>query len=149
MLHFSFVQSIPHLLCTSFHTYISCLFYRSISLCYFCPVGSINFFTIMDLLSAASSVAASPSSPSSSYSFGSIDTPSERSAGSPRNDAEDLIDLAIENRIARINQYGCDNVGEDESFFVADLGEICRQHQRWTRNLPGVQPFYGNPFSHH
>ncbi|KAL8949754.1 MAG: hypothetical protein Q9222_004170 [Ikaeria aurantiellina] len=30
---------------------------------------------------------------------------------------------------------------QDEPFFVADLGEIYRQHQRWERRLPNVRPF--------
>jgi len=31
----------------------------------------------------------------------------------------------------------------DNAFFVADLGEIYRQHFRWKTNLPRVEPFYG------
>ncbi|CAG8582644.1 14821_t:CDS:2 [Funneliformis mosseae] len=30
----------------------------------------------------------------------------------------------------------------DNAFFVADLGEIYRQHLRWKTNLPRVEPFY-------
>lgn len=32
---------------------------------------------------------------------------------------------------------------QEESFYVADLGEIYRQHRRWERNLEQVKPFYG------
>ena len=32
---------------------------------------------------------------------------------------------------------------EEQSFFMADLGEIYRQHRRWERNLKKVKPFYG------
>lgn len=31
----------------------------------------------------------------------------------------------------------------EKAFFVADLSEVYNQHQRWTRCLPQVQPFYG------
>ncbi|GIC90465.1 type III PLP-dependent enzyme [Aspergillus udagawae] len=31
----------------------------------------------------------------------------------------------------------------DEPFFVADLGQVIRQHRRWRVNLPNVHPFYG------
>ena len=38
-----------------------------------------------------------------------------------------------------------DGLGDenDDSFFMADLGEIYRQHGRWKRCLPRVMPFYG------
>lgn len=32
---------------------------------------------------------------------------------------------------------------EEQSFFMADLGEMYRQHRRWERNLEKVKPFYG------
>lgn len=32
---------------------------------------------------------------------------------------------------------------DDRPFLVADLGDVTRQHQRWTRNLPAFKPFYG------
>lgn len=54
---------------------------------------------------------------------------------------EELIDLAIESNISRINKRGA--VGGDESFFIADLGQIARQHKRWKQNLPNVRPYYG------
>ena len=31
----------------------------------------------------------------------------------------------------------------NDAFFVADLGEIYRQHLRWKTQLPRVEPFYG------
>jgi ornithine decarboxylase len=54
---------------------------------------------------------------------------------------DELVDLAIEGNIARIAKRSL--VGGDESFFVADLGQLIRQHRRWTQNLPGIQPYYG------
>lgn len=31
----------------------------------------------------------------------------------------------------------------EQAFFVADLGQVYRQHQRWKSCLPEIQPFYG------
>ena len=33
---------------------------------------------------------------------------------------------------------------EEDAFFVSDLGEILRQHRRWIKNLPRIEPFYGS-----
>ena len=32
---------------------------------------------------------------------------------------------------------------EEQSFFMADLGEVYRQHRRWEKSLGKVKPFYG------
>ena len=32
---------------------------------------------------------------------------------------------------------------QENAFFVADLGEVVRQHIRWKALLPRIQPFYG------
>ncbi|CAG8899886.1 unnamed protein product [Penicillium egyptiacum] len=53
---------------------------------------------------------------------------------------DELVDLAIESHIARIVKSSL--VGGDESFFIADLGQIIRQHGRWTQNMPGIRPYY-------
>lgn len=52
-----------------------------------------------------------------------------------------LVDLAIERQIAHITKRAV--LGGDESFFVADLGQVTQQHRRWLKCLPGVQPYYG------
>ncbi|KXG49824.1 Ornithine decarboxylase [Penicillium griseofulvum] len=52
---------------------------------------------------------------------------------------DELVDLAIESHIARIVKRP---LGGDESFFVADLGQILRQHRRWTQNMRGIRPYY-------
>ena len=31
----------------------------------------------------------------------------------------------------------------EQAFFVADLGQVYRQHQRWRSCLPEIKPFYG------
>ncbi|KAF3016078.1 hypothetical protein E8E15_006789 [Penicillium rubens] len=53
---------------------------------------------------------------------------------------DELVDLAIESHIARIVKRSL--VGGDESFFIADLGQIIRQHRRWTQSVPGIRPHY-------
>lgn len=50
---------------------------------------------------------------------------------------EELVDLAIESHVARVVKQSL-VVDGDESFFVSDLGQVTRQHRRWTQNLPGV-----------
>ena len=56
--------------------------------------------------------------------------------------AQSLISRALQKHIEGINPDECEAGGED-AFFVADLGEIYRQHMRWKVNLPRVEPFYG------
>jgi ornithine decarboxylase len=34
----------------------------------------------------------------------------------------------------------------ERAFFVADLGVVYEQHQRWKQCLPDIQPFYGGLF---
>ncbi|KAH7318202.1 pyridoxal-dependent decarboxylase [Stachybotrys elegans] len=52
-----------------------------------------------------------------------------------------LIGEALHQRVAAIDHEMCDP-GEEDTFFVADLGEVYRQHLRWKKNLPRVKPFY-------
>ncbi|KZV90858.1 hypothetical protein EXIGLDRAFT_109488 [Exidia glandulosa HHB12029] len=52
-------------------------------------------------------------------------------------------DLHMNNGIISANHAG--STGEEDSekaFFVADLSQVWRQHQRWKRALPDVEPFY-------
>ena len=51
---------------------------------------------------------------------------------------------ALKRRIEDIDTDGC-NPGEEDAFFVADLGEVYRQHVRWKMNLKRVKPHYGTP----
>lgn len=57
--------------------------------------------------------------------------------------AQQLIAAALKERINNIALDDCD-AGAEDAFFVADMGEIYRQHMRWKKNLPRVEPFYGN-----
>lgn len=55
---------------------------------------------------------------------------------------DQLAPFVIQARVAMLN-HDAGRVEDDEPFFVADLGQVHRQHQRWTQHLPAVQPFYG------
>jgi ornithine decarboxylase len=61
--------------------------------------------------------------------------------GNRPNSAKQLIGDALRERVENINHEFCEP-GEEDTFFVADLGEVYRQHLRWKRNLPRVKPFY-------
>jgi hypothetical protein len=56
--------------------------------------------------------------------------------------AQSMIAHALQSHIESIDPDVCEAGGED-AFFVADLGEIYRQHMRWKVNLPRIEPFYG------
>jgi ornithine decarboxylase len=53
-----------------------------------------------------------------------------------------LIGAALSQRIDEIDHEVC-HPGDEDTFFVADLGEVYRQHLRWKQTLPRVKPFYG------
>lgn len=53
-----------------------------------------------------------------------------------------LINKVLKEQIARIDHDSCEP-GEEDAFYVADLGEVYRQHLRWKLNLARVKPFYG------
>jgi len=55
---------------------------------------------------------------------------------------DELATFVIQARLDLLDDES-GRVEDDEPFFVADLGQVYKQHQRWTRNLPAVQPFYG------
>lgn len=53
-----------------------------------------------------------------------------------------LIGEALHRRVEAIDHEMCEP-GDEDTFFVADLGDVYRQHIRWKKNLPRVRPFYG------
>lgn len=55
--------------------------------------------------------------------------------------AKELIGTALQDHIRGVNPHECED-GADDAFFVADLGEVYRQHMRWKKNLPRVTPHY-------
>ena len=44
-----------------------------------------------------------------------------------------LIQKVLKEQVARINVDTCEP-GEEDAFYVADLGEVYRQHLRWKMN---------------
>jgi len=56
--------------------------------------------------------------------------------------ARDLVFEILKKRVQSINVDEC-RAGEEDAFYVADMGEIYRQHLRWKMNLGRVKPFYG------
>lgn len=59
-------------------------------------------------------------------------------------DPKQLIGNALRKRVESIDHELCEP-GDEDTFFVADLGDVYRQHIRWKKNLPRVKPFYGKP----
>lgn len=53
-----------------------------------------------------------------------------------------LVQKVLKEQVARIDTDTCEP-GEEDAFYVADLGEVYRQHMRWKLNLARVKPFYG------
>ena len=58
-----------------------------------------------------------------------------------------LIGDALKQRVETIDHESCE-AGEEDAFFVADLGDVYRQHMRFKKNLPRVRPFYGKLSTH-
>ena len=52
-----------------------------------------------------------------------------------------MVGAALQKHIRNINPHECE-VGAEDAFFVADLGEVFRQHLRWKAHLPRVTPHY-------
>ncbi|KAL9605173.1 MAG: hypothetical protein Q9219_000107 [cf. Caloplaca sp. 3 TL-2023] len=56
-------------------------------------------------------------------------------------DGKILVQDALKGRVQEIDTDGC-SPGEEDAFFVADMGEVYRQHLRWKLNLKRVKPHY-------
>lgn len=56
--------------------------------------------------------------------------------------AKNLVLDVLKKRAAEVDVDRC-GPGEEDAFYVADMGEIYRQHIRWKMNLGRVKPFYG------
>ncbi|KAM4066476.1 pyridoxal-dependent decarboxylase, pyridoxal binding domain-containing protein [Hirsutella rhossiliensis] len=56
-------------------------------------------------------------------------------------DAKQLIGDALHQRVVAVDHEVCEP-GDEDTFYVADLGDVYRQHLRWKKNLPRVKPFY-------
>lgn len=55
---------------------------------------------------------------------------------------ERLVAEALQKHVEAVDHDTC-AAGDEDAFFVADLGEVYRQHLRWKRNLKRVKPHYG------
>ncbi|KAI9718325.1 MAG: Ornithine decarboxylase [Chrysothrix sp. TS-e1954] len=55
--------------------------------------------------------------------------------------ARRLVEDALRSKVAVVDGDTCE-ADEEDTFFVADLGEVYRQHLRWKLNLPRVKPHY-------
>ncbi|KAL4913442.1 pyridoxal-dependent decarboxylase [Aspergillus aurantiobrunneus] len=55
--------------------------------------------------------------------------------------AKDLVLNVLKKRAAEVETDGC-APGEEDAFYVADMGEVYRQHLRWKLNLSRVRPFF-------
>lgn len=53
-----------------------------------------------------------------------------------------MVKHALLQRVDSIDTDICEP-GEEDAFFVADVGEVYRQHLRWKMNLKRVKPHYG------
>lgn len=59
----------------------------------------------------------------------------------PHEQAHNEIFNALRERIEAINEETCEP-GDENSFFVCDIGEVQRLYNNWHRRLPRIQPFY-------
>ncbi|CAI1532070.1 hypothetical protein SEUBUCD646_0K00470 [Saccharomyces eubayanus] len=59
----------------------------------------------------------------------------------PHDQSHSEIFQALKTRIGKINNETCDP-GEENSFFICDLGEIKRLYYNWVKELPRIKPFY-------
>jgi len=55
--------------------------------------------------------------------------------------AKALVKQVLLEQVARVDTDTCEP-DEENAFYVADLGEVYRQHMRWKTNLPRIKPFY-------
>ncbi|KAK8191389.1 ornithine decarboxylase [Phyllosticta capitalensis] len=80
--------------------------------------------------------------PSSATSFFEREKVRNQQVTKPRlHSAERLVLEALHKRIQSID-LETSRPGEDDPFFVADIGEIHRLHREWTRQLDRVTPFF-------
>lgn len=60
--------------------------------------------------------------------------------------SKQLIGEALKERAESIDDDTC-APGDEDAFFVADMGHVYRQHLRWKKNLKRVKPHYGKYLS--
>lgn len=65
----------------------------------------------------------------------------EKNAQSAPDAARKLVGEALVAEVNKIDHDVCD-AGDEDSFFVADLGEVYRSYQMWMERIPQVHPHY-------
>ena len=55
--------------------------------------------------------------------------------------AKEMIGAALQKHIRDVDPHTCED-GADDAFFVADMGEVYRQHLRWKKHLGRVTPHF-------
>ncbi|EMC91106.1 hypothetical protein BAUCODRAFT_127023 [Baudoinia panamericana UAMH 10762] len=55
--------------------------------------------------------------------------------------AKEVVAAALHKHIRAVDPHACE-AGEEDAFFVADMGDVYRQHMRWKKNLTRVTPHY-------
>jgi len=55
--------------------------------------------------------------------------------------AKEVVGAALQKHIQGVDPHDCE-AGEEDAFFVADMGEVYRQHLRWKSHLKRVTPHY-------
>ena len=77
--------------------------------------------------------------------YSSIKTVSDHESGARENYggkvAKEMIGAALQKKIQSIDPHDCE-AGEEDAFFVADGGDVYRQHMRWKKHLGRVMPHY-------
>lgn len=53
-----------------------------------------------------------------------------------------LAKETLRQRVESIDTDACE-AGQEDAFFVADMGDVYRQHLRWKKKLKRVKPHYG------
>ena len=61
--------------------------------------------------------------------------------------ARQMIGKALKERVANIDEDTCEP-GDEDAFFVADMGSVYRQHLRWKKHLKRITPHYGMSRTH-
>ena len=88
-----------------------------------------------------------PSATTTTNRYASIDVNEQslrisRDNSNDKERAKSMIKGVLTERVESIDTDIC-GAGDEDAFFVADMGEVYRQHLRWKKNLKRVKPHYG------
>lgn len=84
-----------------------------------------------------------PTSVKTNYNFQPV---SELESGAGRvhdggKIGKEMIGAALQKHIQSVDPHDCEP-GDEDAFFVADVGDVYRQHMRWKKHLKRVTPHY-------